>query len=86
MIYALEIIGILTLLFLSFLVYRILIHSRAFARFVDRTVEVGDVHIETRLDAAEEAAQEVVEKLNEEIKRKAGVSRSVRNRLKRGQQ
>jgi DNA-binding transcriptional regulator GbsR (MarR family) len=80
--YSLEALFVLFMLFVAFFVYRTLVHSKRFARFVNRTVDVGDeIDVETKIDRAEEDAERFVDETREEVKRKARAARNVRNRL-----
>lgn len=82
MIYAFEILIALALLLASFLIYRALINSPRFTRFLDRTfgkgADLGDAaaHLDDAEDQAERTAYEAAQK----IKRDAAALRSLNRR------
>ena len=81
--YAFEILMFLALLSVAFVVYRVLVNSPEFTRFIERTKGTDETDMEDaaiRLVVAEEQADETIENAQATIKRQAAALRSLKRR------
>jgi hypothetical protein len=81
--YSLEILFVLFMLFVAFFVYRVLVNSPKFTRFIERTkgtdeTNLGDIHV--KLDVAEEQADQVAKEVGQKIKDQAKALRRLKRR------
>lgn len=84
MYYAIEILGLLVLIVAAFLLYRILINSSRFTRFIERTLgttetEIGDINI--RINEAKVDGRRVAREIRERSLREARAARRLEDEL-----
>jgi hypothetical protein len=79
--YAFEIGVLLLALLAGVVIYRLLIRSPNFARFLNETVDTADVDAEAQLDSAASIASRYVEQTEKDVARKSQAAARVRKRL-----